>query len=107
MGSCSLLATRLDYEMIAVKRGVSIAPAALPEHRLPRKTGAEVAHEVGERYLVRYLTPAQVGLFVRGSSVRCWVSPTATSGVSVSPTTPRKPETLIISSLAIPSNYLR
>jgi hypothetical protein len=63
--------------MITVKRRVAIAPAALPAQRLPRRTGGDVADELCGRYLIRYVTPAQVGLFVHGSSARCWVSPTA------------------------------
>src|SRR2546423_948510 len=76
VGSCSLLATRLDYEILA-QQGVAIAAAAFPYERLPRRRGVDVARELGGRFLIRYLRPQQVGAFIVGTEDACWVSPTA------------------------------
>ena len=63
MGVCTWLATLLDREMLVVRHGVPIEPDTMSIHKLPRKTGHQVADEVGGRYLLRYLLPHQVGLF--------------------------------------------
>jgi hypothetical protein len=76
MGTSSWLATLLDWEMLEVRRGVSIEPSTAPVDMLPKKTGHQVANELGGRYLLRYLLPNQLGRFTRGSSERHFVTPT-------------------------------
>jgi hypothetical protein len=66
----------LDQEMIE-RHGTTIAARNVPDALLPAKTGAEVAREVGDRLLLRYLLPEQVGLFQVGSSKLTFVTPTA------------------------------
>jgi hypothetical protein len=69
------LATQLDHEMLSA-HGVAIAATAVPTPALARKTGRQVAGELGHRYLLRYLLPHQVGGYVGGSSEPHWVTPT-------------------------------
>ena len=57
--------------------GVAIGASAVATSALPQKTGRQVARELGDRYLMRYLLPHQVGQFVGGSSGPHWVTPTA------------------------------
>jgi hypothetical protein len=73
--SAPFLATVLDEEML-VSRGVNISPGYTLDTALPVKTGAQVAVELGGRYLIRYVTRAQVGLFAGGSAGLHWVTPT-------------------------------
>src|SRR5437867_2581044 len=75
MGS-SWLATFLDREMLALRRGVHIAAPSVRVENLPRKTGRRVAAEIGGRYLLRYLLPYQVGRYTRGNSDLHFVTPT-------------------------------
>ena len=75
-GTASWLATVLDQEMIEVAKRVHIATRATPDRLLPRKTGREVANELGQRYLIRYLLPSQVGKLTGGSPDRQFVTPT-------------------------------
>lgn len=76
MGTSSWLCTVLDQEMLEVWRGVQIAARTTPDNMLFQKTGTEVARELGNRYLLRYLLPHQVGWFSRGSELRHYVTPT-------------------------------
>lgn len=73
---CGWLATLLDSEMLQVQRGVQIQPATTPLNQLARKTGLQVAAEVGGRYLLRYLLRKQVGKFLGGSQAQHYVTPT-------------------------------
>jgi hypothetical protein len=57
--------------------GVAIAASTVPTSALARKTGRQVAGELGERYLLRYLLPHQVGVKMGGSGEPHWVTPTA------------------------------
>lgn len=75
MGTSSWLATFLDWEML-LKRQTRIAPVNAFEEELDQKSGGEVAHELGGRYLLRYLLPQQVGLFIQGSIAKHYVTPT-------------------------------
>jgi len=69
------LATTLDQEMIEAY-GV-VASARTPDHALPRRPGSAVAAELGNRLLLRYLVPTQLGSFTSGSVGRQhWVTPT-------------------------------
>ncbi len=43
---------------------------------LLRKTGRQVAEEIGGRYLLRYVLPEQVGRFASGSDIQHYVTPT-------------------------------
>jgi hypothetical protein len=59
-----------------LRRGVLIEPSTTPVNELPRKTGQQVADEIGRRYLLRYLLPHQVGSFISGSQNQHYVTPT-------------------------------
>src|SRR5947209_7427329 len=72
----STLATWLDWLML-LERGVAISSAGIPIERLPLKTGVEVFAELGGRFLIRYLVPAQVGRFSQGDPGRHYTTPTA------------------------------
>ncbi len=96
MAHCSRLATVLDQEMIEVTRQVRICSRITRDEDLPRKTGQDVALELGCRYLLRYVMSHQVGEFTGGSAVKHWVTPTpvCTGGdgsVAVSPQPRRQP----------------
>ena len=56
MGSSAWLATMLDEQMLEKRVQVPTVPL---EH-LPRRSGAEVAKELGGRWLLRYVPSAQV-----------------------------------------------
>lgn len=71
----SLLATRLDYQMLR-ERGVTVQPPHLAVDSLPRKSGADVFDELGGRLLIRYLVSAQVGRFGEGDAGQHYTSPT-------------------------------
>jgi hypothetical protein len=58
-------------------RGVTIAPSSTPDTSLLKKTGRQVAGELGHRYLLRYLLPHQIGRYTAGSAAPHWVTPTA------------------------------
>lgn len=75
MGTSSRLATQLDREMLEGAHGVAIAPSSVPIDRL-RKSGRQVADELGGRHLLRYMLPHQVGHYTAGSSDPHWVTPT-------------------------------
>lgn len=81
MGSCSFLAATLDVEML--HRSVTlprtpVAPATTPvSDPSYLKSGFTVAHELGGRYLLRYLLDDQTDQFLDGSTRRHWVTPTA------------------------------
>jgi len=77
MGSCSLLATNLDREMLENRiNPVQIAASTMPDNQLPIKSGADVLRELKGRYLLRYLLPHQIGLYINGSNDQHWVTPT-------------------------------
>lgn len=76
MGTSSWLATLLDQEMLELKHSVSICHRLVPDTKLPRKNGQQVADELGGRYLLRYLLSHQVGQFTLGSNHRQYVAPT-------------------------------
>ena len=75
-GTAGWLATVLDQEMLEIAKRVHIATRATPDALLPRKTGREVAEELGRRYLIRYLLPTQVGKLIDGTPDRQFVTPT-------------------------------
>jgi hypothetical protein len=76
--NASWLATSLDQEMLEQHR-VLIASRTTPDQDLPSKTGTQVAQELGNRYLLRYLAAHQTGLHANGSEQRHFVTPTAYS----------------------------
>ena len=77
MGTSGWLATVLDAEMIEGRSGLNaIASRLTPEHRLNSRTGIEVWHEIGGRFLLRYLLPEQVGQFRQGTTEKQYVTPT-------------------------------
>lgn len=66
----------LDQEQIEATG--AIAPRTQPVEAMPDRTGADVATEIGGRFLVRYLVDSQLNEFVDGSVDRHhWVTPTA------------------------------
>lgn len=78
MGSSSGIATLLDYEML-LGRPVSIAPPSTAENALPIKSGSEVAIELGQRFVLRYMATRQLGTYRTGSTDKHWVTPTPLS----------------------------
>ncbi len=76
MGSSRWLATVLDQEMLERVRGIVIAARTVPDDALPTRRGPDVAAEIGERYLLRYMLPQQVGQLRRGTSDPQFVTPT-------------------------------
>jgi hypothetical protein len=76
MGTSSLLATLLDQEMLENRGTVSIMPAPTPDAMVPVKTGNAVFEELGGRFLLRYLVPAQLTAFEVGGAGVHWVTPT-------------------------------
>jgi hypothetical protein len=75
MSNASWLATSLDQEMLE-GHGVSIASRTTVDEDLPSKSGTQVSHELGSRYLLRYLAGHQTGLYTIGSDRRHFVTPT-------------------------------
>ena len=90
MAAASWLATMLDHEMLELARRVPIAPRSTTDRALEtspkwNKSGAQVAAELGGRYLLRYLLRDQVGLYRDGSEDQHFVTPTPyTAGETVS-----------------------
>lgn len=76
MGTSSLLATLLDQEMLENRGTVSILPAPTPDAMVPAKSGKAVFEELGGRFLLRYLVPAQLTAFTAGGKGIHWVTPT-------------------------------
>jgi hypothetical protein len=74
----SRLARVLDQEMIE-RAGTAIASAMTPDADLPLRRGVEVSSELGGRFLVRYMTRRQLGLFSGGSTGQHFVTPTPLS----------------------------
>lgn len=68
-------ATLLDQEQIECGATV-IAPRRDRVESMPPRPGAEIALELGGRYLIRYLTDAQVAEFISGSTLPHWTTPT-------------------------------
>src|SRR3954447_25306557 len=75
MGTCSLLATTLDLEMLVAR--VAISPLNTPDNVLTIRPGQAVANDLGGRFLVRYLRPNQLNWFNNGTDWNQWVTPTA------------------------------
>lgn len=73
--SSSILATWLDHHML-LDRQISIADPGTPIDTLPLKTGQDVYEELGGRYFIRYIVPAQVGRFSHGDEGKHYVCPT-------------------------------
>jgi hypothetical protein len=62
--------------MLEVQRARPIASRDTPDSQLKRRSGADVATELGNRYLLRYLLAHQLGQFRNGSSRKHYVTPT-------------------------------
>jgi hypothetical protein len=75
MASTTRLATNLDVEMLR-RRGVTVAPAGTNLADLPQSDNVELARQLCSRLLLRYVTPAQLSLFVGGSAKEHYVTPT-------------------------------
>ena len=108
MGTSSRLATQIDHEMLMAHH-VTIAASSILNSALPQRPGLDVAKELGDRYLLRYLLPHQVGAYTSGSTDPHWVTPTAYSPEDTvswlalpAPRSPR-PYVLLLKPDAIPS----
>ena len=55
---------------------VTITPAPTPDAAVPLKNGKAVFDELGGRFLLRYLVPAQIEAFRAGDEGVHWVTPT-------------------------------
>ena len=75
MGASSTLAKTLDQQMLD-RNSVHIAARTVKTEHLPRKTGLDVAREIGGRLLLRYLLLHQVGQYTGGSPAVHFVTPT-------------------------------
>jgi hypothetical protein len=77
MGTSSRLATVLDAEMLRQK-GVNIfAPGtSLVQMQTSPHQPVNISSHLGERYLLRYLLPHQVGTLLNGTPRRQYVTPT-------------------------------
>jgi hypothetical protein len=73
--SCGFWATYLDHQML-VRSGTSIAASNTPDTMLAVKTGAQVADELGGRFLIRYLRRSEVSQYLYGNTARHFVTPT-------------------------------
>lgn len=73
--TCSRLATTLDTERLATVP-VHAAPFDTRDEDLDRWTGVEVAQHLGDRLLLRYIVPAQIGAFTSGDPGSHYVTPT-------------------------------
>ncbi|HEY8112889.1 MAG TPA: hypothetical protein VII16_08475 [Actinomycetes bacterium] len=73
----------LDQERIEITTPISSRLTAV--ETMPDRAGTNVAEDLGDRYLARYLTSAQVPEFLDGSSRGHWVTPTALSPNDVVP----------------------
>lgn len=72
----------LDQEQIEAT--TPIAPHVVPVMKMPDRMGVDVAHELGGRLFLRYLTKSQLTEFLNGSTARGhWVTPTAISATEV------------------------
>jgi len=69
------LATLLDQEWL--EKRTTIAPRLTAIQRLPLKTGAEVADELGGRFLLRYIRYQQLRTLMDGVRDEQFVTPTA------------------------------
>ena len=78
MGTCSRIATLLHAAMLwhnvphltyVNPPSYDIYPAGTPDKGLPEKSGNEVYLELGSRYLLRYLLPSQISIFLNLSSM--------------------------------------
>ena len=75
--SSSWLSTLLDQERIELVQ--TIAARAVSVEHMPDRSGPDVVDDVGDRYVLRYLTASQTSEFVDGSDRGHWVTPTALS----------------------------
>src|SRR5689334_5187045 len=79
MDVCSQRATDLDWAMIVRNRGgdaAAIAPRGTPDAALAERAGAEVARELGGRYLVKYLPRTRLHDYQNGSPGTEYATPT-------------------------------
>lgn len=74
--TCAFLATTLDKQML-LTRAVQIAAEDVPDHALPLKPGADVAEELGGRFLLRYVLPKDFGRNQHGMAVKTYTTVTA------------------------------
>lgn len=81
--SSSWLSTLLDQERIEIVQ--TIAGRGVAVETMPDRTGSDVVEDLGDRYVLRYLTASQVSDFVDGSDRAHWVTPTALSPDNVVP----------------------
>ena len=72
----SWLATWLDVDLL-ISRGATISrPLRTGSTLPPSRPGFEIAVELGERKLIRFLLPDQVGQFRAGTTRQTFVTPT-------------------------------
>jgi hypothetical protein len=71
----SRLAVQLDLEML-LQRSATIYDPDVADDEMPPRSGADVAEELGRRYLLRYLLSDQLGQFLDGSVFRHFLTPT-------------------------------
>jgi hypothetical protein len=74
MGTSSWLATWLDATMLEAQG--AFIDSAPPLSRGTPRSGLRAAEELAGRLLIRYISPAQLGHFDRGSNFPCYTTPT-------------------------------
>ena len=97
MGTCSLLATRLDSEMLT-RMGVTIYPSGTPDVSMNRKDGPTVSNELCGRYLLKYLLPWQLPLFDLGREAELGIYLERSQFLTPTPYSPEE----TVPSLALP-----
>jgi hypothetical protein len=75
MAACSVIATRLDEEMLAL-RSAHVYPSHTALTSMPGRGGAAIAAELGGRYLLRYLIRKQYRHFATGTTNLQFATPT-------------------------------
>lgn len=75
--SSSWLSTLLDQERIELVQ--EIAARGVAVESMPDRCGSDVVDDLGDRYVLRYLTSSQISEFTDGSARGHWVTPTALS----------------------------
>ena len=78
MGTSGYLATVLDIEML-IRNGASIYQSDVHDEAMPVLSAAELAHQLGERPLLRYLLHTQLREFLSGTTVPQYLTPSAYS----------------------------
>ncbi len=76
MSDCLHFGARLDFDWLEVAWSVPVVSAGTPDIDLPTLSGAELAHILNGRFLIRYLLERQLGTFLSGSAEHCYVTPT-------------------------------